>query len=318
MLKNIYRKKILLCFLVLFSILLIYFMPTKEKLSDIKEELTYVNNTLEKNDIFLLDSNNYLAKTEIPITKENIEDKAKELVEALIIDGKHQNTIPSGFKAIIPSNTKILSLTHYEDIIKIDFSEDLMNTTKENEEKIIEAITYTLTSLKGIKGVIIYIEGNILNKLPQSNINLPSTLSRSFGINKDYNIISPNNISKTTVYYISTFNDNEYYVPVTKVNNDNRNKIDIIIDELSSSNVYKKNLMSFLNSNTKIISSNQVEDELIVNFNNGILNNITTNEILEEVIYTILLSINDNYDVNIVSFNVDNKEIYKTVLKSIE
>ena len=41
-------------------------------------------------------------------------------------------------------------------------------------------------------------------------------------------------------------------------------------------------------------------------------------DILEEVIYTICLSINDNYNVKEVVFNVDNKEIYKTVLKSIE
>ena len=293
-------------------------MPTKEKLSSIEEELIYVNKDIEKGSIFLFDTNNYLAKTEIELTKKSIEGKAKELLEALIIDGELQNSIPSGFKAVIPSNTKILSLTHYENIIKVDFSKELMNTTKENEEKIVEAITYTLTSLEDVKGVIIYMEGNILNKLPQSNINLPSTLSRNIGINKDYNIIKPDNITKTTVYYISTFNDFEYYVPVTKINNDRRNKIDIIIDELSSSNVYKKNLMSYLNSNTKIISSNQVEDEMIVNFNTGILNDITTNEILEEVIYTISLSISDNYDVNKVSFNVDNKEIYKTVLKSIE
>ena len=43
-----------------------------------------------------------------------------------------------------------------------------------------------------------------------------------------------------------------------------------------------------------------------------------TKEILEEVIYTICLSIEDNYDVKQIVFNVNNEEIYKSVLKSIE
>ena len=107
-------------------------------------------------------------------------------------------------------------------------------------------------------------------------------------------------------------------MPVTKVTNDNRNKIEIIIDEMSSSNVYKHNLMSYLNSNTEIISVDQTDNELTVNFNSAIFNDINTKDILEEVIYTISMSINDNYDVETVIFNVENNEIYKSVLKSIE
>ena len=40
--------------------------------------------------------------------------------------------------------------------------------------------------------------------------------------------------------------------------------------------------------------------------------------ILEEVIYTICLSIGDNYDVEEVSFTVEDEEIYKSVIKTIE
>ena len=318
MLRRIYKKKLVLCLIVLFSIFMIYIIPTEEVHNEIKEELVYINKDIVTSDIFLLDSNNYLANTKIVTTKTNIEDKARELLEALIIDGNYQDNIPSGFKAIIPSGTKIRSLTKYEDYIKVDFTKDLMNTTADNEERIIEAITYTLTSLDNIKGVVIFMEGELLTKLPQSKKTLPSTLDRSFGINKEYNITNMNNISKTTVYYISKFNDDEYYVPVTKVNNDERNKIEIIIDELSSSNVYKTNLMSYLNNNTEVLSSSEVDNELVVNFNSAIFSDINTKEILEEVIYTISMSVSDNYDVNQVIFNVDNEEIYKSVLKSIE
>lgn len=318
MLKKFYIKKIITCLIVLFAIFLIYMIPNNEKELDVKEELEYVNKDIKTSTIFLLDSNNYLASTKIITEKTDIIDKAKELINALIIDSNMQDKIPNGFKSIIPSGTNILNLTYDNKVIKIDFSSDLMNTNAENEERIIEAIVYTLTSIEDVEFVIIYMEGEILTTLPKSKITLPSTLDRSIGINKEYNINSNKNLTKTTIYYVSNFNDTTYYVPVTKINNDERSKIEIIIDEMSSSNVYKPNLMSYLNSNTEIISVNETEDELIVNFNSAIFNDINTKDILEEVIYTISMSICDNYSVETVIFNVEDEEIYKSVLKSIE
>lgn len=318
MLRRIYLKKLVICLVVIFSIFLMYLIPNKNNKINIKEELEYVNKNIKTATIFLLDSNNYLASTKVVINSEKVEDKAKELIETLIIDGNKQDNIPSGFKAIIPTNTKINNIIYDNNLVKIDFSEELMNTSKENEEKIIESIIYTLTSIEEINQVIIYINGNVLTTLPKSKITLPSTLDRSFGINKEYNINKLDNINKTTVYYISKFNDTEYYVPVTKVNNDDRNKIEVIIDELSSSNMYKTNLMSFLNSNTKLLSVNEIENELVMNFNSAIFNDINSKEILEEVIYTISMSINDNYNVSTIVFKVEDEEIYKSVIKSIE
>lgn len=318
MLKKIYIKKIITCLVALFAILLIYIIPNNDETLNYKEVIEYVNKDIKTSTIFLLDSNNYLASTKIITEKNDIVEKAKELVNALIIDSNMQDKIPNGFKSIIPSGTTILNLSYDNKVIKIDFSNDLMNTNIDNEQRIIEAIVYTLTSIEDVDFVIIYMEGEILTKLPQSKITLPSTLDRSIGINKEYNLSSNKNINQTTIYYISEFNDSLYYVPVTKVTNDDRSKIEIIIDELSSSNVYKPNLMSYLNNNTKILSVNEAENELTVNFNTAIFNDINNKDILEEVIYTISMSINDNYNVENVIFNVEDEEIYKSVLKSIE
>lgn len=303
------KNRILICVLVLFTLLIMYIIPNKEENNlIITTELEYIEDA-KVSDIYLLDQNNYLGCTKIIVDNDDIEKKAKELLESLIIDGKKQNNIPSGFKPILPSTTKINKITYKDNTIKIDLSKDIFDSNE--EEKIIESIVYTLTSINEIKYVIIYIDGNILTRLPKSNITLPTTLDRSYGINKEYNINSNKNITKTTIYYISKFNDSEYYVPVTKVTNDSREKIEIIIDELSSHSVYGSNLMSYLNSNTKILSVNNENDTLTINFNDAIYNDINKKEILEEVIYTISMSINDNYDVNKVIFNVNNEEIYK-------
>ena len=91
-------------------------------------------------------------------------------------------------------------------------------------------------------------------------------------------------------------------------------KVKIIIDELSSSQVYHSNLMSYLDSNTKLEAANIEDDTLTLQFDQNILTHLEEEPILEEVIYTIALSIQDNYDISQVSFEVGNEEICKTVL----
>ena len=312
MIKRISLKKISICIIAFISIFLFNLFPTNK---------LKISKTLEYKDensstIFLLDENNYLAKTSINIDDNNIKLKAKKLLLALINDEKYQDMIPNGFKSIIPSSTKILNIYYKDNVIKVDFSDDLLNVDKQFEEKIIEDIVYTLTSINDIKYVIIYINGEILTKLPKNNITIPATLDRNFGINKEYNITSNKDIKKTTVYYINKYNDNYYYVPVTKINNSDKQKAEIIIDELKYNNVYNTHLMSFLNNDVKIINVDYTDKTLSIELNDKIFDN-NTNKVLDEVIDTICLSLNDNYDINEILFKVDNKEIYKSDTKKL-
>ena len=100
--------------------------------------------------------------------------------------------------------------------------------------------------------------------------------------------------------------------------NDDREKIKIIVEELTSSTVYNSNLMSYLNSNTKLLAVEQTIDKLDLNFNEYIFNNYDEKDILEEVIYTIGLSVRENYDVKEVNILVEDEEIVKSVLKTLE
>ena len=313
MIKRISLKKISICIIALISIFLFNFFSNNEL--KINKTLEYKENI--SSTIFLLDENNYLAKTSINLDDKNIKLKAKKLLLALINDEKYQDMIPNGFKSIIPSSTKILNIYYKDNVIKVDFSDDLLNVDKQFEEKIIEDIVYTLTSIKDIKYVIIYINGEILTKLPKNNITIPATLDRNFGINKEYNITSNKDIKKTTVYYINKYNDNYYYVPVTKINNSDKQKAEIIIDELKYNNVYNTHLMSFLNNDVKIINVDYTDKTLSIELNDKIFDN-NTNKVLDEVIDTICLSLNDNYDINEILFKVDNKEIYKSDTKKLE
>ena len=301
-------KRILLSSLVLVLLLTIYLIPGKKDEYHIKSTIEYVNKDLKTHPIFLLDNNNYLSKTDIIINSKTKKDLAYELMEYIIINSKLEDKIPSGFRALIPEDTIINSIEIIDDTIKIDFSKELLKTSKEYEEKIIEAIIYNLTSISDIKKVIIFINGEIINYLPQNKIYLPSTLTREFGINKEYNITNLKNINKTTIYYVGMFNNDIYYTPITKVSNNQNNKIEIIIEELIKGD---KNVYSFLNNNTKLIDSNIDDNILALNFNEYILDNIETESLNNDVLNTISLSIYDNYDIDEILFKVNGQEFSK-------
>lgn len=322
MLKKMSIRKIIISSLTLFVLLLIYLIPSNQKEENkliLKQNLDYTyNNNLAV--VYLLDSNGYVSKTNINGCKcDNPLDESTYLLESLIIDGKKSDIIPNGFKNIIPAGTKVLNISLENEILKIDFSKEFLEVNIKYEEKMIESLIYTLTSIDGIKGVLIYVEGNPLTKLPNSKKNLPTFLDKGYGINKVYDISSTKNIDNYTVFYLSEFNDNYYYVPVTKyINNDNQDKVKIIIEELTSAPIYESNLMSFLNVSTKLLSYEINDKKIKLNFNSMILSDITENSILEEVLYTISMSMMENYDVQEIVFMVEDEEITKIVEKDIE
>lgn len=322
MLKKMSMRKLMVATLSLFILMVLYLMPDSivDKSLNIKNDnVEYVYSNSQEV-IYLLDSNNYVARTKISVdTTDDVNLKAKELIEGLIIGGAKSNIIPNGFRSIIPTGTSILNLNLENKILTIDFSKELLEVNEEYEEKMIEALIYTLTSIDGIDKIIIKVEGEKLTKLPKSGKMLTDILDKSYGINKVYDITSMHNIDSFTLYYVNTYNDNNYYVPVTKyINNDSQDKIKVIIEQLSSAPIYESNLMSFLDVSAKLLDY-EIEEEVIkLNFNNAILSDVTSNNILEEVIYTISLSMDDNYGVEEVIFYVENEEICKSLLKSVE
>lgn len=317
MLKRLSLRKIALTSAALFALTLIYLIPGNDPKLEVESDLEYVDSSVTTNPIFLMDQSSYVALTDVPVSGTSVEEKARELLSILTVGGA-DSKIPTGFSAIIPPDTTINSLTYEDGLIKVDFSKDLLDIDKDLEEKMIESIVFTLTSIDEVTKVIIYVDGEILSKLPQTGINLPSTLDRGFGINKEYDFTSTDDITDVTVYYINRVNDEYYYVPVTKYLNDDRDKITIIIDELATGFNHNENLMSFLNSETQLVSSNIEDKTMNLEFNSYIFDDVTTEEVLEEVIYTICLSAKDNYDIDEVVFTVDDKEIYKTTIKSLE
>lgn len=320
MLKRMSIKKIMVSTCAIIVLLIIYILPDNSREIKLKnDKIEYISNDIVGT-IYLVDSNNYVARTSIPTCKCEGVDIAKDLLEGLIIDGNKSDIIPNGFRSILPSGTSILNLELKDKTLTINFSKELLEVSPNEERKMIESIVYTLTSIKGIDKVKIQVDSSSLTKLPNSKELLPEELDKNYGINKTYDLVTTNNIVSYTTYYVNKYNNNEYYVPVTKyINNKDNDIIKVIIKELSSSPIYETNLMSYLNAGAVLEDYELLDSNLKLNFNELLLNDINKKNLLEEVIYTISLSM-DNYYNNLetVSFYINNEEVYTVNINDIK
>ena len=309
MLRKFLYRKIIVATSLLLVLLMLYLIPENNSVKFQETNLSYVYpNDLEV--IYLLDENNYVSRTVMSIDASDEVKMVYDMIDALTIGGKHESKIQNGFRAIIPSMVSVNDIKIDDGILTIDFSKDFLDIKTEYEERMLEAIIYTLTGIKGIDKINILIDGEKLTNLPNSNKILPEYLDRSYGINKEYDIVSFNDIDSYVIYYVNKNNGSNYYIPITKyVNDKNSDKIKVIINELASSYISETNLSSYLSSNAKLLDYELDDDIIKLNFNNDIFNDITSNNILEEVIYTISLSIMDNINVNEVIFMVDGNVI---------
>lgn len=310
MLKKKALRKILITSFSLFTLLVVYLIPTKVNrptLKNLNEEVIYTSNTTNEG-VYLLGDNNYLVKYMFFSDKEKDVDKIKEIIDYLTIGSTKK--LPSGLSGIIPKDTKVLDIQIDNDKASINFSKNLLEIEEEKEERMIEAIVYSITEIDNIEKVNIMVEGEELVKLPKSNKVLDKELTREFGINKVYDITNRNGIQKVTVYYLDKISNNNYYVPVTRYLNDDRDKIKIIIDNLASSYIHEDNLMSYLNSRTNILDYGMEDEMFVLDLSSDVLKN---DVILESVEYTLSYSIFDNYDVDKILLKVDGN-----LLKEIE
>lgn len=300
MLKNGIKKRIFLIISSIFIILIIYLFPTKKEDSNYEEKKDKTKDVI----IYLLDEKEFVSRVSVYMKENELEKKIKEMIEYITIDSKNSSYIKEGFKPIIPKNTKLLSISIDNSLVKLNFSKELLTIDEANEDKMISAIIYSLTSLDGIKEISIYVEGNLLTKLPNSGKSLPSILNRSYGINKVYDLTKIKGSTKTTVYYLSKYKDYYYYVPVTMVNNDEKEKIEVIIEEMASKSVYQTSLISYLKE-AKEVSYELNNDKLNINFTKNLFDSLNKNNLVESVIYSINLSVKDNYNIKEVNYNID-------------
>ena len=290
MLRKKALRKIFITTLSMLIILTIYTIPTTSKPNVLRTNLEIEDiASLSTDKIYLLNKDNYLVKTDVFIDSKN---KIEKIIEYLTINN---NKIPSSLNGYIPKNTKLLNYNIESNSLLLNFSKEF--TTSNNEELMITGIVYSLLELPDIKEVSFQVE----NKFYKDYTNL----NKDMGINKNILYTKIKDINKVVIYYLD--NTDTYYVPVTNYVNDNREKIEIIVDSLKET---KKDLISYISNNTKLLNYKEDNNLLILNFSKELKNRNTNSE--EKILNTISYSVFDNYDVNMIMFQVEG-ETYKYI-----
>lgn len=303
MLKQKALRKMLITSITVVILLMIYLMPTNSKTStnilDVDKKIEYTQKDVGY--IYLLNDNDLLIRVNVLLdSKESLENRVTSIINNLL----NTNVGPKNLKSLLPNKAKLVDIDIDDDYLSVSFSKNILEIDKLYQEKLIEEIAYSIFDLKEIKKISIYVEDENINKYFKD---IPEVITRDFGINKKYDIKSFKNIQKVVVYYMEEIDKNKYFVPVTSYINDDEEKVKIIIENLSSKYIYEPNLISLLNSNTELLNYEINDDIMTLNFNNSIF--ISDGNVLEEVVYTISNSVFDNYDIDKIIFNVENKTI---------
>lgn len=308
MIKKYTINKICVTSVSLFLILMFYLVPSTPE-SEVKIDKSIGDK--KEVVVYLMDKDYYLGRMIEYASYDNIVDLVNKKLDILINGSDELNS----FNPIIPKNTKVNSIKVDKNNVYIDFSKDILNVSKYNEELMIESIIYTITDINGIDNIYLSINKEPLKILPKSKKEIPYPLNRGYGINKKYDLDSLNNITKTTVYFNKSYDDVEYLVPITKVMNTTSEKIDIIIEELKSIVNAQYNLNSYIPNNLEVVSHEVTDDKMNLIFNEFILDK-EKSVVLEEVKYAIAQSIFDNYNVKEVVFNTKDKNNIATITKN--
>lgn len=306
MLRERALKKIFITTLSLFVLLVAFSLPNLDANNILRTNLEIEEiSGLSTNSIYLLNNSGYLVKSRVYIDSEDKKEQIAKLIMNLTVNSS--NSFSNGLYALIPKGTVVKEIIYGQRLVTIDFSKEILNVSLEKEKQMITSIVYSIMDLGGIEGVSLLVEGEALDCYPNSKEKLNLILDKSIGINKSYNLTSRNDVTKVVIYYVEKIDNNFYYVPVTKYINDEREKIKIIIEELSSSYIHEPNLMSFLNSNVELLDYREENDVLFLNFNDYLFD--SNDKLLEEVLYSLAYSIFDNYNVNMVMFESNDEEV---------
>lgn len=246
-----------------------------------------------KTEIYLLSSDDYLVKANIYLESKSVEENAKKIIEYLKIDN---NKIPKGLNGYLSKNITVNRINLEEKNLKVNFSNEFLN--QKNIDLIITGLVYSLTKLSNVETVEVLVEDNYLEEYNYK-------LSADIGINKEYILSNRNDINKVTVFYYDEINNVEYLTPVTKYVNDEREKVEIIIDELS--NNVPDNLIGYIGDKVNLVNYQYENDVIVLNFDENFKTN--DNRINDKMMNLISESIFENYDLNMVIFQENNQKI---------
>ncbi|MFT4416528.1 GerMN domain-containing protein [Fredinandcohnia humi] len=257
-----------------------------------------------KRDLFLIDENGLVVPYSVDLPK--ADGAARQVLEYLVAGGPVTEMLPDGFRAVIPQDTQV-DVNMKDDTIIADFSKEFETYNAEDEAKILQAITWTLTQFENVKNVEIRVNGHILEEMPVNGTPIPEDLSRADGINLDNgDIVDITNSRPVTLYFYVQNDEIEYYVPVTKrIENTEKDKVTAVVNALIDGPGFKTKLLSEFHPDVELLGSTIDDGKVTLDFNEAIFGSFNEKMISKNVLNTLVLSLTEQPDIKSVAITVD-------------
>jgi germination protein M len=279
------------------------------KSMDKKDKTAVKSAQTQRRQLFLFDSNGMVVPQVLALPKND--ETAKQVLEYLVKDGPVSNMIPNGFQAVLPADTEVLSVNINKGTATANFSKEFTEYKPQDELKILQAITFTLTQFDNIKKVKIQINGKNQNSMPVNNTPIGEGVSRVDGINiENGNVADITNSNLVTLYFLAQTNDQTYYVPVTRrVAREGTDKVTATVENLIVGPSAQSKLLTDFRTDVKLLSTPVVNKDGVatLNFNSALLDNKEENRIADEVLNSIVLSLTELPEVKKVAIQVNGK-----------
>ena len=172
----------------------------------------------------------------VPVTREIpwVEGIGRAAVESLVDSEEIRGELAEkGLKAPLPEGTQVLGMTIRDNLAKVDFNSNFLQTPDLlSERNAINAVVYTLTEFPTVDDVQILVNGKIVEKTPNGN-NLKEIFKRQ-NINLEQPVATSPDLVPVTLYFKgASLNGNfSYFVPVTRMVPQSENLIKTALEEL--------------------------------------------------------------------------------------
>jgi len=287
-----------------------YVDEEEQLIDDGKENEKQASGKTVKRQLYLIDENGYVVPQTLELPVPDSKEVATQALEYLVKDGPVTEMLPNGFQAVLPPGTEILGVNIKDGVAIADFSEEFKDYRPEDELKILQAITWTLTQFDNIDKVKIRINGHDQDTMPVDGTPISDGVSREDGINIDAsNTADITNSIGVLVYFLAQSGDDSYYVPVTKriPKTDGSDKIVATVQGLIEGPSLQSGLFSDIPSDTKLLKAHKDANGLVtLNFNEAILDN--QKAISNASLYSLVLSLTELEGVNEVAIQVNGEK----------
>lgn len=279
--------------------------PQDEQAADPSTSWLQQNEGGDNYQVYLQDRNGYLAPIALPVVLNEEIAVGQQLLELMVDGGLYAAIMPGEFRALIPQGTEVLNYEVAEEVATVNFSEPFVNYNEADERAIVESIVYTLTSLEGINGVAIQVNGEALEEMPIAGYPLAQVIDRTIGINIEMAAgVNYSQASPVTLYFSGqTLDAEQYFVPVTRMINREQSNVVAAINQLSQGPLDAKSLTPVMMPDVEVVSYEIYDDVLHVDLQDesyepGVF-------VPAEMLNAVILSLLDNTDVGAVQLRVN-------------